>query len=270
MTTTAIGPLGLAASLVLVAVALALSWSRGLRLEGSIAWASARAAVQLGLVGVALAVVLSPDAPAALAWLWVVGMIGFAAATVRARASEVPGIFPVALAALAAVAVISLGVIFGLGIFPAEPRAIVPLGGMMIGNAMTATVVAARRITGELDTRRDEVEARLALGQGWPDASRPYVREALRTALIPQIESTKAVGLVFLPGAMTGLILAGVDPADAVMVQLAVMYLILGSVATTVTVVGIGVTRRLFTSDHRLVPRAEPAGEASAGSRAGR
>ncbi|MTA88294.1 MAG: hypothetical protein F2549_04665, partial [Actinobacteria bacterium] len=71
-------------------------------------------------------------------------------------------------------------------------------------------------------------------------------------ALVPQIESTKAVGLVFLPGAMTGLVLAGVDAVDAVTVQLAIMYLILGSVATSVTVIGLGLTRRVFTSDHRL------------------
>ncbi|HYZ99646.1 MAG TPA: ABC transporter permease, partial [Acidimicrobiales bacterium] len=73
------------------------------------------------------------------------------------------------------------------------------------------------------------------------------------TALTAQIESTKAVGLVFLPGAMTGLILAGVDPVDAVLVQAAIMYLILGAVATNVVVIGLGLTRRLFTPDHRLV-----------------
>lgn len=255
MSATSIGPLGVAASLVLVVLALLLSWRLGLRLEASIAWSAGRAAVQLAVVGVALAVVLEPDAPVALAWAWVVSMIGFAAWTIRSRAREVPGIFPVALAALGAVAVVSLGVIFGLGIFPVEPQVIVPLGGMMIGNAMTATVVAARRVVGEIDDKRDQVEARLALGQPWQEASKPYVREALRTAVTPQIESTKAVGLVFLPGAMTGLILAGVSPGDAVMVQLAVMYLILGSVATSVTVVGIGVGRRLFTADHRLAHR---------------
>jgi putative ABC transport system permease protein len=106
---------------------------------------------------------------------------------------------------------------------------------------------------GELSDKRPEVEARLALGQPWQDASRPYVRSAVRLALVPQIETTKALGIVFLPGAMTGLILAGVEPLDAVQVQLAIMFLILGAVATTVTVVGIGLTRRLFTPDHRLI-----------------
>ena len=155
--------------------------------------------------------------------------------------------------AMLAVVAVSLSVILGFGMFPAEGRTIVPLAGMMIGNSMTASVLVGRRIVGELSDKRDEVEARLALGLSWPDASRPYVRSALRTALVPQIESTKAVGLVFLPGAMTGLVLAGVDAADAVSIQLAIMYLILGCVATNVVVIGLGLTRRLFTPDHRLV-----------------
>ena len=147
---------------------------------------------------------------------------------------------------------VTLGVIFGLRVFPLEGRTLVPLGGMMIGNSMKATVVAARRVIEEIRDKRREVEARLALGQPSGLASRPYVRAALRTALTPQIETTKAVGLVFLPGAMTGLILAGVDPVDAVLVQAAIMFLILGSVATTSTVVTLGVASRLFTDDHRL------------------
>ncbi|HWS48226.1 MAG TPA: ABC transporter permease, partial [Acidimicrobiia bacterium] len=79
------------------------------------------------------------------------------------------------------------------------------------------------------------------------------VRAALRTAMIPHIETTKAVGLVFLPGAMTGLILAGTSPLAAVKVQAAVMYLVLGAAATTTAVVALGVQHRLFTNDHRLI-----------------
>jgi putative ABC transport system permease protein len=244
---------GLAASLSLVAVAIGLSvWLR-LRLERSMVEATVRAIAQLLVVGLALRVIIDPDQPLAWSWLWVVFMVVFAAVTVRRRAPEVPSILPLALTSVSVTAVVSLGVIFGLGIFPAEGRTIVPLAGMMIGNSMKDTVVAARRIVGELGDKRPEVEARLALGQPWPIAARPYLRSALRTAMTSQVETTKAVGLVFLPGAMTGLILAGVDPVDAVLVQAAVMYLILGSVATTVVVMGVGLTRRLFTSDHRLV-----------------
>jgi putative ABC transport system permease protein len=235
-----------------VVVAIALSFSQRLQLSRSILWASARAAVQLLLVGFALRLVLDSNASVWWAWLWVVIMIGFAGFTIGSRAKEVPGIFLLGTISMLTVVVVSLSVIFGFQVFPVEGRTIVPLAGMMIGNSMTASVLVGRRIVGELSEKRDEVEARLALGQSWQDASRPYVRSALRTALVPQIESTKAVGLVFLPGAMTGLVLAGVDAVDAVTVQLAIMYLILGSVATSVTVIGLGLTRRVFTSDHRL------------------
>jgi putative ABC transport system permease protein len=180
-------------------------------------------------------------------------MLGVAALTARRRAPEVPGITGLTLAATSGSAFLSLFVVFGLGVYPTVGRAVVPIAGMMIGNSIGSIVVASRRILGELADRRAEVEARLALGQPWQDASRPFVRSALRTALTSQIESTKAVGLVFLPGAMTGLILAGADPVDAVLVQAAIMYLILGCVATNVVVIGLGLTRRLFTPDHRLV-----------------
>jgi putative ABC transport system permease protein len=249
---------GLAASLVLVAFAVALSWIQRLSLERSIVWASARALVQLLLVGIALDFVL--DRNLAWSWAWVVAMLLFAADTVRRRAREVPHLFVLAVGAFTVAAVVTLGVLFGLQIFPLEPRTLIPLAGLMIGNSMTATVLVARRVVDELRDKRDEVEARLALGLSAPDASQPYVRSALRTALTPQIETTKAVGLVFLPGAMTGLILAGVEPFEAVKVQVAVMYLVLGSVATTTAVVALGVRRRLFTADHRLVVPPRPAG----------
>jgi putative ABC transport system permease protein len=254
-----IGWSGLAISLLLVGVAIIISVARRLGLEWSITWASARALAQLLLVGVALDLLLEPGRSIAWSFLWVAGMIVFASFTVHRRAREIPNLFPLALAAFASAAIVTLGVLFGLDVFDLEARTLIPLAGLMIGNSMTATVVVSRRVYEELRDKRAEVEARLALGQPAPDAARPYVRSALRTALIPQIETTKAVGLVFLPGAMTGLILAGVEPLDAVQVQAAVMYLVLGSVATTTSVVALGVQRRLFTRDHRLVRMPRPA-----------
>jgi putative ABC transport system permease protein len=250
---------GLALSLVLVVVAVGLSWWRRLGLESSITWAAARALVQLLAVGLVLDLLLEPNTSLAWSWLWVLGMVLFAAETVRRRARDVPAMFSLALGAFAAAAVVVLGVLFGLGVFELDSRTLIPLAGLMIGNSMTATVLVARRLYEELRDKRDEVEARLALGQTSWEAARPYVRGALRTALVPQIETTKAVGLVFLPGAMTGLILAGIDPFDAVLVQAAVMYVVLGATATTTTVVAMGVQRRLFTRDHRLVRIERPA-----------
>ena len=182
MSTTAIGATGLAASLVLVAVAVGLSGWQRLHLTRTILWASLRAAVQLLLVGAALHLVLDPDRSIAWSWLWVVAMVAFAGITVRNRAREVPGILGLAVLAMAAVVTVSLSVIFGLGIFPVEARTIIPMAGMMIGNSMTSCVLVSRRIVGALADKRAEVEARLALGQPWPVAARPYVRSALRTA----------------------------------------------------------------------------------------
>jgi putative ABC transport system permease protein len=253
MDDAAIGWGGLALSLVLMGVAIGLSLWQGLRLERDMLWATGRALVQLLAVGWVLVFIVDDDTPVAWAWAWVVLMLLVSALTARRRAPEVPGIALLTLVATSASAALSLFVVFGLGVYPVVGRAVVPIAGMMIGNSIGSLVVASRRILGELADRRPEVEARLALGQPWPEASRPFVRSALRTALTSQIESTKAVGLVFLPGAMTGLILAGADPVDAVLVQAAIMYLILGCVATNVVVIGLGLTRRLFTPDHRLV-----------------
>lgn len=253
MSTSSIGFGGVAASLVLIVLAMSLSRWHQLGLERSIAWAACRAFVQLVAIGGALALVLADDAPPVLSWLWVAAMVVIGAATIRSRASEVPGLFGLAAFALGTAVAISLLVIFGLGIFPLEPRTIVPAAGMLLGNAIAATVLAARRTVAEIREHRAQVEVRLSLGQTGPEAVRPHVREALRTAIGPQIEQTKIVGIIALPGTMTGLLLAGVDPLDAVLVQAAVMFLILGSVAITSVIVGRGVGLKLLTPDHRLI-----------------
>ncbi len=254
-----VGWIGLAVSAALVLVAVGVSAVRRLGLEASMLWSAARALAQLLVVGGLLVYVIDPKRPIVLSWVWVVVIVLVAADTVRRRVREAPGAFVVALLAFGASAVVTLGIIFGCRVFAIEGKTVVPLGGMMVGNSMTAAVLVARRILAELSDKRLEVEARLALGWTARSAALPYVRAAVRDALVPQLERTKATGLIFLPGAMTGLILAGVDPVDAVLVQIVVMYLILASTATTTSVVAWGVSRRLFTSDQRLrrLPRRE-------------
>lgn len=262
---TSIGWVGLALSLLLVAVAVALSMWERLGLERGILWAAARALVQLLAVGLLLQVLLEPGVSIWWGWCWVGVMVVIAAVTVQRRAPSVPGIMGLAVLAFVGSAVVTLGVLFGFGVFELEIRSLIPLAGLMIGNSLAATVLVSRRLVAEFDDKRDEIEARLALGQPSKVAAHPYVRESLRTALVPQIETTKAVGLIALPGAMTGLILAGVDPIDAVQVQAAVMYLVLGSVATTATVMALGIRHRCFTRDHRLVRRVVDAGVRAGG-----
>lgn len=249
---TVISWVGLALSLVLVAVAGGLSAALRLGVEKDILVATVRMIVQLAIVGGLLTLVISPGRSIWWSWLWVVLMIGYAADVTARRAPTVPGLRRLALGAFTVAAVVTMLVLFGLHIFPMNGRTVVPLAGMMVGNSMTATLLAGRRVVEEITDKRDQVEARLALGHDVRSVSRTYVRSALRSALLPQIERTKAIGIVFLPGAMTGLILAGASPSDAVMVQAVVMFLVLAAAATTTVVVAIGVARRLFTDDLRL------------------
>lgn len=252
-------PWHIVASTLLIAVLLALSLIQRLGLEGSVLWACARAAVQLVLVGYALLLVFDADASLAWAWLWVAAMVVFASDTFRRRTPEVPAPLWLGIVAFGAAGLAGLAVVFGLGIFDLTARNLVPVAGMLIGNSLGATVLVARRLVEDVRDKRDEVEARLALGLSAMAAIHPTARSSIRTALIPQIERTKALGIVVLPGMMTGLILAGADPVDAVAAQLAIMYLILGAVAITTTVVCLGLRYQLFTKDSRLVSIAKPA-----------
>ncbi len=250
-----IGLLGLAASGILIAVAVGVSMWRRLGLERQLLWAALRALVQLVIVGFALQLVVDPDDPLIYSFIWLSVMLVFAAYTTWQRAREVPSVFPLALLAYAASAAVTLGVLFGFQVYEFDGRTIVPLAGIVIGNSLAATVLVSRRLFDASRERRIEIEGRLALGLSAADAFQPILRESLRTALIPQIESTKAVGIIALPGAMVGLILAGVDPVDAVRVQISVMYLVLGSVATTTAVMSLGISRKLFTSSDQLIRR---------------
>lgn len=244
---------GVAASTILILIAAAISWRERLGLERSIIWAASRATVQLLVIGSALGLVLAPDAPIFWSWLWVAAMVVIGGVVVSRRVPEVPGLLRLACGAITVALGTSLAVVFGFGMYELVPRTLVPTAGMLLGNSIGSTVLAARRTATAIDEHRDQVEVRLSLGWTGEAAVRPHLRDALVTANTPQIEQTKIVGLIALPGTMTGLLLAGVDPVDAVLVQLAVMFLILGGVAITSVIVGRGVARRTITADQRLL-----------------
>lgn len=243
---------GLAVSLAFVAVAVGVQWRQHLGLERSILTAVGRSLVQMAVVGTALVPVVDPDTPLAWSWAWVVAIVVFAGITTTRRAPDVPGLLPVALAAMGLVAASGLAVAFGFGVFPLEGRTLVPVAGMVVGNSMKAAVVGASRVAASVADHRTEIEAGLALGMSARRASRRFVREALRTSVSPQVEQTAALGIVFLPGAMTGLILAGVDPLEAVRAQLALMYVILAGVVIAATVTGLGTLSRLTTPEETV------------------
>lgn len=253
MTNDGLDTLGLAASASIVLIAVAISAWQQLGLGTTLLWASVRAGVQLVAVGFVLKFMLDPDTPLLAAFAWLVVMLVFAGWTSSRRAPEVPALGILSAVSLSGAAVVALGLLFGLGIYELEARTLIPLGGMVVGNSISATVLVARRILDSFEEKRPQIEARLALGHSTRDASQAYLRAALRTALVPQVETTKAVGIVFLPGAMVGLILGGTDPQTAVAVQVTVMYMILGSVSVSTTILALGLRRKLFSADGRLL-----------------
>ena len=248
-----VGWLGLIASLIFIAVALAVTTPLKLQLNKSIVVAVVRSLVQMIIVGAALVPLVRPETPLFWSWLWVAGIVVFASWTVTRRAPQLPGLFRVSLVAHLIIAVSSLAIIFGFTIFEMEGRTIVPVAGMVIGNSMKAGVVAASRVAEFTSDQRDEIEAGLALGLTTRTASRRLMRAALRTAISSQVEQTAALGIVFLPGAMTGLILAGVDPMEAVRTQLALMYVILAGVVIAAVVTAMGALRCLTTEKETLL-----------------
>ena len=130
----------------------------------------------------------------------------------------------------------TLGLIVALGVFDPKPRFLVPVGGMVIGNAMTAAAVALNRMGDDMRSQAREIEATLALGATSTEATRPLIRRSLRSGLIPLIDQTKTTGLVTFPGIMVGSLLAGADAQDAVRLQLVMLYALLGAVDRVVEV----------------------------------
>jgi putative ABC transport system permease protein len=143
-------------------------------------------------------------------------------------------------------------VIFGLGVLPYEPVNLIVIAGITIGNSMPSQVLGANRVMAEVRDNRGQFEAMLALGLSVNQIVKMVGGQIVRTALIPQIERTNVVGLIALPGAMTGLLLAGAEPLDAVLVQIVVMYLVLGAAVTSVIISVVSGMRNSFTADWRL------------------
>jgi putative ABC transport system permease protein len=126
---------------------------------------------------------------------------------------------------------------------------------MILGNAMNAAALAADRLAGEMETRHAEIEAYLALGASSVRAAREPVRRALRASLIPTVNSLMVVGIVSLPGMMTGQIIAGSDPLVAIRYQIVVMFMLASAVALAAVVVVLGYRKTFFNAAEQLRPK---------------
>ena len=238
-------------TLALVAVAVILSLYERLDLEKDIGVAVVRSFVQLTAIGYVINFIFGLKNIGAVSLL-LAGMVFFAAWTSARRAAGVPRAFLVAAAAVGAATVATLGLLLALGIVSPTARHLVPLGGMVIGNSMNAASLTMTRIRDDLAEKRLKVEAALALGATSRQAVAPILRTALQRALIPLIDTTKTTGVIFLPGAMVGMIIAGADPLEAVRLQIVVLYMLLGSVSIAAMLVGTLSYRSFFTPRYQL------------------
>lgn len=249
---------GVALSLALVGIAAVVIVREQLGLARELLVATVRAAVQLVAVGALLRLLfVHAGLPGSLGW--VAGMVLIAGRVAAGRGRGLPRAHLVATCGIAAGVAATLGLLVSAGIVATEPRVVVPIGGMVTSAAMQGSLLVLLRLRDEVSTGRRLVEARLALGLPAAEAFAPHLRHALRTALVPQIDGAKVVGLITLPGAMTGLIIAGVPPLTAIRYQIVVMYMVLGAAALSGLVSARLARRELFDEAQRLREPAPPA-----------
>lgn len=221
-------------SLAFVVVAGVASVRLKLSLERDIFWGTIRTFAQLFLIGYVLQYIFRID-NAYLVLFVFTGMIFFAAYTIKGRIKEtnVPYFIPTFLSMFASYMLVTIVVTaFVVQVEPwYKPQYFIPLGGMVIGNSMTAIAISLERIFADIRKHRDEVELYLCLGANHREATEHITREAIKAGMIPSINSMMAVGIVFLPGMMTGQILAGADPITSIKYQIVVMLMLVGSTA---------------------------------------
>ena len=240
--------LGVAFGLILIAVGIA-RW-QGVGLAQRLVVGAVRAVAQLALVGYVLVSLFALDR-----WYLVVAalLIMLIVAT-QAAVTRQPGarrrlvmIIGVAMLVASGLTLLYISTLV-VRVAPwYHPQYMIPLFGMIVGSAMNAAAIAAERLHSEITARRAEIEAYLALGAHYHHASHHAVRQAMRASLIPTVNGLMVVGVVTLPGMMTGQILAGASPLIAIRYQIVVVFMQAAAVAMTTAIVTLWYRRTFFT-----------------------
>jgi putative ABC transport system permease protein len=247
----------LAAASVFVLIDAALSIGFGLRVHRGLLLAAIRMVVQLTLVGLVLTSLFTLLSPF---WtgLAAVAMVLFAGYEAMQRQERrLADWWSYGLGTGCMFMASGLVTVFALlaAVRPTpwyHPRYAIPLLGMILGNCMTGVGLGLNTLTTSAVSRRTSVEAQLMLGATRQTAMVPIAREALRSALMPVINSMSATGIVSLPGMMTGQILGGVPPVEAVKYQILVMFMIAGGTGLGAVTAVLGGVYRLTDARHRL------------------
>jgi len=243
------------ASLLIVINATA-SILLGLGIGRKILVGSVRTVVQLLLVGYVLEYVFALDSPWAVLGIWVIMAALAAQAGVRRTGYRFPGIYTTGFGVmLVSSALVTLfGIVAVIGVKPwYAPQYVIPLAGMVLGNTLNGVSLGLDRLMKGFDYEQAQIETLLAMGATSWEGARDVIVTAITTGMIPILNAMAVVGLVSLPGMMTGQILAGVAPTIAIRYQIVIMFLIAaGTAVGTVGSVLVGF-RLLFDSRHRLL-----------------
>ncbi len=244
----------LIACLLALIVGLVARW-QSIRLEKEIIIAVARGSVQIVAVGSILSVLL--QAPVWTSVLVLFAMI-IAAATIAAqRAKGLPGAFPVSLYGIAFGSGLVILLMTWLGVINSQVSSLIPVGSMIIANCMNTNSLALDRFRGELKTHVGQIEAGISLGASPAVVVSPYVQQSIQASLIPRLDSMRSLGIVWIPGLMAGMVLAGTDPVYAAIYQFVVIALIFSSSALTALVSVLLIRERVFSQAEQLLIKPE-------------
>lgn len=246
--------LGLA--LGMMAIAIILSFWQKLGLEGQLALASARTIVQLLVVGSVLEVIFQWKNPVAVVAIVLV-MLTIAAIVARNRiGNKIPQVLLMVWGSILTATVLTMSYV-NLLVFRSsetwfEPQYMIPLTGMVLGNAMNAAAISGERLATSLNNHQLEIETHLCLGATPAQAIAQYRREAIKAGLIPTLNAMMVVGIVTLPGMITGQMLAGADPLDAAAYQILIMFMLGFATLLTALLVTRGIWQQFFNQAAQL------------------
>jgi putative ABC transport system permease protein len=257
MTPILLTPFDIAVAASLILLDAALSILLKLRLHWQITVAAARMVLQLVAIGYVLRFIFSLNNPAATLLLILV-MVLVAAREVAARPERqlvghtnfVIGVVSVGFATFVTAMLALTTAIRPQPWF--DPHYAIPLAGIILGSVLNSASLSLDSFLGSVRRERQAIEARLSLGETYGDATAPMVRDAIRRGLLPIINQMSAAGIVTLPGIMTGQILAGLDPLEAVKYQILLMFLLSGGSGLSALAVSYLTARRLTDQRQRL------------------
>lgn len=227
----------LALTLIFVVIPLILSKTLKLGLEKDTIIATVRSIVQLLIVGYILKFVFDSESLLYI-FLMVVLMIVAATQNARKKGKQIKGITWKIVVTLVLVEVLTQGILLGFKIVPPTAQYIISISGMVIGNSMVLSILFLNRFTAEVEAHQDKAELILSLGGTPKQAIHHQLINSIKASMIPTIESQKTMGLVQLPGMMSGQIIAGADPVQAVQFQLLVLFLLLTTAAVSSVFLG--------------------------------